>query len=39
MNLLWLMNINKEGMAILGMKHDRNVWKKTFVDRSPDGRR
>ena len=32
-NLLWLMNINKEGMAMLGKKYDRNVWKKTFVTR------
>ena len=32
-NLLWLRNINKEGMAMLGMKYDRNVWKKTFVAR------
>ena len=29
MNLLWLKNINKEGMAMLGMKYDRSVWKKT----------
>ena len=29
MNLLWLRNINKEGMAMLGMKYDRNVWKKS----------
>ena len=29
--MLWLRNINKEGMAMLGMKFDRNVWKKTFV--------
>ena len=27
-NLLWFRNINKEGMAMLGMKHDRNVWKR-----------
>ena len=33
MNLLWFKNINKEGMAMLGMKYDRNVWKKTFVAR------
>ena len=32
-NLLWLRNMNKEGMAMLGMKYDRNVWKKTFVAR------
>ena len=31
-NLLWLRNINKEGMAMLGIKYDRNVWKKTFVE-------
>ena len=30
-NLLWLKNINKEGMAMLGMKYDRNVWKKTLM--------
>ena len=28
MNLLWLKNINKEGMAMLGMKYDRSVWKR-----------
>ena len=33
LNLLWLRNINKEGMAMLGMKYDSNVWKKTFVER------
>ena len=33
MNLLRLGNINKEGMAMLGMKCDRNVCKKTFVAR------
>ena len=39
-NLLWLKNINKEGMAMLGMKYDRNVWKKTLVARiQEDGRR
>ena len=32
-NLLCLRNINKEGMAMLGMKYDRNVWQKTFVER------
>ena len=32
-NLLWLWSINKEGMAMLGMKYDRNVWKMTFVAR------
>ena len=32
-NLLWPRNINKEGMAMLGMKYDRTVWKKTFVAR------
>ena len=32
-NLLWLNNINKEGMAMLGMKYDRSVWKKTLVAR------
>ena len=30
-NLLWLRNNNKEGMAMLVMKYDRNVYKKTFV--------
>ena len=30
-NLLWRKNINKEGMAMPGMKYDRNVWKKTLV--------
>ena len=30
-DLLWLRNINKEGMAMLGMKYDINVWRKTFV--------
>ena len=44
-HLLWLRNINKEGMAMLGMamlgmKYDRNVWKKTFVARIQEyGRR
>ena len=39
-NLLWLRNINKEGMAMLGMKYDRNVWKKTLVARIQEyGRR
>ena len=32
-NLLWLRSINKEGMALLGMEYDRNVWKKTFEAR------
>ena len=40
MNLLRLRNINKEGMAMLGMKYDRNVWNKTFVARIQEyGRR
>ena len=40
MNLLWLKNINKERMAMLGMKYDRSVWKKTLVARiQEDGRR
>ena len=40
MNLLWLRNINKEGMAMLGRKYDRNVWNNTFVVRIQDyGRR
>ena len=39
-NLLWLRNINKEGMAMLGMKYDKNVWKKTLVMRIQEyGRR
>ena len=39
-NLLWLRNINKEGMAMLGMNYYRNVWKKTFVERIQEyGRR
>ena len=39
-NLPWLKNINKEGMAMLGMKYDRSVWKKTLVARiQEDGRR
>ena len=34
LNLLWLRNSNKEGMAMLGMKYDKyNVWKKTLVAR------
>ena len=32
-NLLWLRNINKDRMGMLGIKYDRNVWKKTFVAR------
>ena len=35
-NFLWLRNINKEGMDMLGMKYDRNVWKKTFVARTQE---
>ena len=31
-NLLWRRNINKEGMAMLGMKYDKNVWKKTGIN-------
>ena len=39
-NLLWLRNIKKEGMSMLGIKYGRNVWKKTFVARiQEDGRR
>ena len=38
--MLWLRNINKERMAMLGMKYYRNVWKKTFVERIQEyGRR
>ena len=33
MNLLWRKNINKEGMAMLGMKDDRNVRNKSLVAR------
>ena len=29
-NLPWLRNINKEGMVMLGMKYEKNVWKKTW---------
>ena len=32
-NLLWLKNINKEGMAMLEMKYDRSVRKNTLVPR------
>ena len=28
-----LVNISKEGMDMLVMKYDGNVWKKTFVER------
>ena len=39
-NLLWLRNISKEGMAMLGMKYDKNVWKNTLVARIQEyGRR
>ena len=39
-NLLWLRNINKEGIAMLGMICDKNVWKKTLVARIQEyGRR
>ena len=39
-NLLWFRSIKKEGMAMLGMEYDRNVWKKTFVARIQEyGRR
>ena len=31
-NLLWPRNINKEGMAMLGMKYDRKLWKTAFVE-------
>ena len=38
--LLWPRNINKEGIAKLGMKYDRNVWNKTFLERIQEyGRR
>ena len=36
-NLIWLRNISKEGIAILGMEYDRNVWKKIIVDRINGG--
>ena len=26
-NLLWLLNISKDGIAMLGVEYDRNVWK------------
>ena len=32
-NLLWFRNISKEGIAMLGMECDRNVWKKIIVER------
>ena len=32
-NLLWLRSINKEGMTLLGMEYDRNVWNKTCETR------
>ena len=37
--LLWLRNINKEGMAMLGIKYDRNMW--NFCGENPEeyGRR
>ena len=39
-NLLWLRNISKEEMAILGMEYDSNVWNKIIVDRIKEyGRR
>ena len=39
-NRLWLRNINMEGMAMLGMKYDINMWKKTLVARIQEyGRR
>ena len=39
-NLLWHKNINKGGMAMIGIKYDRSVWKKTMVARiQEDGRR
>ena len=39
LNLLGLRSINRKGMAMLGMKYDRNVWKKTFVARIQELRR
>ena len=40
MNLLWLRNINRGGMAMIGMKYDKNVWNKTLVARIQEyGRR
>ena len=27
------MHSNKEGMSMLGMKYDRNMWKETLVER------
>ena len=38
-NLLWIKNINKEGMAMLGMKYDRSVWKKTLLERIQEDER
>ena len=38
--LLWLRHINKERMVMFEMKYDKNVWKKTFVERIQEyGRR
>ena len=31
--LLWLRNINTEGIDMLGFKYNINVWKKAFVER------
>ena len=36
-NLLWLKNINKEGMAMLGMKYDRNCVEEDFGGENPGG--
>ena len=39
-DLLWLQNISKEGMAMFGMEYDRDVWKKINVERIKEyGRR
>ena len=29
----WILANSKEGMAVLRMEYDRNVWKKSFVDK------
>ena len=40
MNLLSLRNINKDGMDMFEMEHDRNMWKKIIVERTKEyGRR
>ena len=39
-NVLWLPNSSKEGMAMFVMEYDRDVWKKIHVERIKEyGRR